>query len=280
MNNDNQTTIVEPPPVNPFAERAVAQEEVIRKKVSILSTITSRKRRRPVFAVLYGPAGIGKSTLLTGAPKPLFMQIERGLDQITVAKLPVPKTFEEFYVQLNALDKEEHEYESIVIDTGDALELLIWARVCAEGKVKSIEEFGGGYGKGYVRVREIWTGVLRKLTEMSERFNIILICHAHIRSINDPSLSTAFDSWEIKLHQKSAEIVRQMVDLIIFAQMEVTVEKDTPKARKGRGIVSDDRVLWTAPGTGYEAKNRFNLPNPLPFDWEAVQNAINAFYAR
>ena len=266
-------------PKNPFAERA-AEAKAEPKKASLLSTITTKKRFRPVFFCLYGPPGAGKSTFGSEMPNPIFLQPERGLDQITVPKFPVPKTFVEFYRQLVTLEEEEHGYQSIVIDTVDALEVLIWQRVCDEGKVKSIEEYAGGYGKGYTRAREIYTGLLRQLTEMSERFNIALLAHSHVRSINDPVLGTAYDSHEIKVQAKSAEIVKQMVDMLLFVQIETTIAKDNPKARKGRGIVSEDRIMRTAPGTGYEAKNRYELPNPMEFSWEALQAGINKFYNR
>jgi AAA domain len=275
VNGGTASAVIEEP--NPFEERARA-EAAKPKKLSLLSAVTTRKRRRPFFGVLYGQSGIGKSTWATQSPKPIFIPVERGLDQITTPKLPTPRDFAELYAQVDALDKEEHEYQTIVLDTLDATELLIWARVCSEGKVKSIEEYGGGYGKGYVRARELWTGLLNKLSDMSERFNVLLLAHAHIKTVNDPSLSTGFDLWRIRLHDKSAEIVRQMVDLILFVQLETTLQKDTPKARKGRGIVSGDRVVWTSPGTGYEAKNRFSLPNPMPFEYAALDEAIQTFY--
>ena len=273
---------IPPQALNPFAERANAQP----KRAGILSTITTNKRYRPVFFCLYGPPGVGKSTFASEMPDPIFIQTERGLDQITVPKFPVPKTFIEFFGQLNALDKEEHDYKSIVIDTADALELLIWQRVCDEGKVKSMEEYsapgnpGGSYGKGYVRARELWTGVLKQLTEMSERFNIALIAHSHIRSINDPALGTPYDTHEIKVHAKSGEIIKQMVDMLLFVQIETTIQKDSPKAKRGRGIVSEDRIMRTAPGTGFEAKNRFNLESPMEFSWDALKEGINKFYGR
>ena len=264
----------------PFAERVKAQEEAKPKRPSLLSTITTNKRFRPVFFCLYGPPGVGKSTFGSEMPDPVFIQTERGLDQITVPKFPVPKTFFEFFQQLNALDKEEHDYKSIVIDTADALELLIWQRVCDEGKCKSMEEFAGGFGKGYVRARELWTGVLKQLTEMSERFNIALIAHSHIRTVPDPSLGTPYDAYEIKVHQKSAEIVKQMVDMLLFAQIETIIVKDSPKAKKGRGIVNEDRIMRTAPGTGFEAKNRYQLENPMEFSWAALMDGINKFHNR
>jgi hypothetical protein len=277
MDQTDTIAVAEPPP-NPFAERANSQEQAKPKKASLLDSITTKKRFRPQLFCLYGQAGIGKSTFGASADHPIFIQTERGLDHITVPKFPVPRTFIEFYNQLNALDKEEHGYQTIVIDTLDALELLIWERVCAEGKCRSIEDYSGGYGKGYVRAREIWTGVLRQLTELSERFNIILIAHSHIRSINDPTLGTAYDCHEIKVHPKSAEIIKQMVDMLLFVQLEMTLQKDTPKAKRGRSIVSEDRLMRTAPGTGYEAKNRYELPNPLEFSWVALQEGIAKFY--
>src|ERR1700758_2667199 len=114
---NEQTQLIEEPPkpivqANPFADRASVQP----KRAGILSTITTNKRFRPVFFCLYGPPGVGKSTFGSEMPDPIFIQTERGLDQITIPKFPVPKTFIEFYQQLNALDKEEHDYKSIVID--------------------------------------------------------------------------------------------------------------------------------------------------------------------
>jgi hypothetical protein len=279
MNNDTQTTTLEPAPeINPFAERA-AQEAAKPRKASILDQVTVRKRRRPIFGLLYGQPGIGKSTFGASLPNPIVLATER-LDQINVPKLPVPRDFKGLYEQIDALEKEEHEYESIILDPLDAAERLIWQRVCSEGKVKSIEEFGGGWGKGYTRARELWTGLLSKLSDMSERYNVLLTAHAHVKTFADPSLSTPYDRWVMNIHEKSAEIIRQMVDLILFVQLETTIQKDTSKARKGRGIVSGDRVLWTQPATGYEAKNRYDLESPLEFSWEALSEGITKFYDR
>jgi hypothetical protein len=275
--NDNQTTVVEPE-INPFAERA-AQEAAKPRKASPLSLVTKQRRRRPIFGVLDGPPGVGKSTFASEAPNPIFIPTERGLDQITVAKFPTPATLTEFGSYLKAVTEEEHDYQTLVIDTADALELLIFDAVMAEGKVKSIEDFGGGYGKGFTRAREYWARLLARLTALSERMNVLLIAHSHLRTITDPMLGTAYDVHEMKIQQKSVELIRQSVDLILFARMATTIAKDSPKARKGRGIVSGDREMYTQPTTGIEAKNRFNLESPMEFSWEALQAGIEKFYS-
>src|SRR5258707_13543331 len=138
MNNDNQTTTIEPATeVNPFAERA-AEEAAKPKKASVFNQVTVRKRQPPVMALLYGQPGIGKSTWAAGAPKPIFISTERGLDQLNVAKLPAPKDFKSLYEQVDALDKEDHEYQTAVLDTINGPELCIFGRVCQERKATSI----------------------------------------------------------------------------------------------------------------------------------------------
>jgi hypothetical protein len=276
-NANNAGAAVLEAPVNPFAER-VATEVTKPKKASILSQVTVRKRKRPIFGLLYGPPGVGKSTLASGAPKPIFISTERGLDQLNCAKLPAPKDFAQLYAQVDALDKEEHDYQTIALDTLDGTELLIFQRVMNEGKVNSVELYGGGFGKGYQRARELWVGLLSKLTEMSERFNVILIAHSMIKTIADPALSSPYDCWQLRVQERSAAIVYQAVDMILFGNLDTTIQKDTPRARKGRGIVSGDRLLWTEPSSGIVAKNRFNLESPLEFSWNALAAGIDKFY--
>jgi hypothetical protein len=278
MNNDNQTTLEAPPEVNPFAERA-AQEAAKPKKASVLSLITKQRRRRPFFGVLYGPPGVGKSTFASEAPNPIFIPCERGLDQITVAKFPTPQTLAEFGSYLKAIDEEPNDFQSMVIDTGDALELLIFDAVCKEGKVDSIEEYGGGWQKGYARARDYWARLLSRLIRMSEARTVLLIAHSHLRTVTDPMLAASYDVFEMKIQQKSVELIRQSVDLILFARMATTVAKDAPKAKKGRGLISGDREMYTQPTTGLESKNRFNLESPMEFSWDALQAGVDKFYS-
>jgi hypothetical protein len=106
----------------------------------------------------------------------------------------------------------------------------------------------------------------------------LLVAHSHLRTVNDPMLATAYDIHEMKIQQKSAELIRQSVDLILFARIATNVAKETPRARKGRGIVTGDREMYTQPTTGIESKNRFNLESPLEFSWAALSEGIEKFY--
>jgi hypothetical protein len=275
MNSDNQTTTAE---ANPFAE-AAAQEAAKPRKASVLSLVTKQRRRRPFFGVLYGPPGVGKSTFASEAPNPIFIPTERGLDQITVAKFPIPKTLAEFGSYLKAIEEEQNDFQTVVIDTADALEGLIFDAVCKEGKVQSLEEYGGGFQKGYFRAREYWARLLSRLTQMSEQRTVLLIGHSHLRTVADPMLATSYDVFELRIQQKSVELIRQAVDLILFCRMATTVAKDSPRAKKGRGLVSGDREMYTQPTTGLESKNRYDLESPMEFSWAALEAGVEKFYS-
>lgn len=278
MNETNDEVLtVDPPKANPFTERA-AQEEAKPKRSSLLSTITRKRRRRPILAVLAGPPGLGKSTLLTEAPDPIFSPVERGLDSINVPKFDTPNTLGEFLAQLKAVATEEHSYKTYVVDTLDALELLVHNQVKAEGKVKSLEEYGGGYGKGFSRSKEIFTGILNELVQLSEKMNVWLICHSQLKTVNDPTLSTGYDVYDLKLQTKAADVVQQKVDCILFGKMEINVVKDNPKAKKGRGVNTGDRLLYCQPASGVMAKNRYDMPDTIEFSYEAIEKCLNDFW--
>ncbi len=259
---------------NPFEVQA--RVEMAKPKNGSPSIIRG-KRVRPIFTVLYGGPGIGKTSWAAQAPAAIFLDIERGCDQVGADRFdPVPKTFEEFNNQLQFLDKEPHDYKTIVVDTADALQALIFKRVCLEKKVKSIEEVG--WQDGYKRAVTIWRGTLGQIRDMSERFNMVVLAHAHIKSFTDPALTAPYDTWKINLHDLLLPVLREMCDNILFAAYDVEIVKENRKA--ARGLHSGERIVRTVAGTGFDAKNRFNLPDPMPLEWSALENGVREFYGK
>lgn len=267
------------PPVyeNPFVQVAAEQ---FRKpqEPGILSRIVRGKKVRPIVSVLYGPPGIGKTTWASKAPSPIFIPCERGADQVGPERFPTPETFSEFRQMCGAIANQKHSYKTLVIDTADGLEPLIWAEVCEEKKVKSIEELK--WGEGYTAAKGKWRTLLNSLVRLSEKMNIIILCHSHIKTFNDPALPDPYDMHRLKLHDKSAEVLRDVCDNILFACHEVSLVKDAPKDSKGRGLHSGNRIIRTSAGTGYEAKNRFNLPEEIPLEWAELEEGVKSFYAK
>ena len=108
--------------------------------MTLMKQIRSGLRHSPPRFLIYGTEGIGKSTTAAQAPKPIFIPTEDGLDQIDCNSFPLARTFDEVMSAVSALYSEQHDYQSVVIDSLDWLERLIWDDVCREYGVKSIEK--------------------------------------------------------------------------------------------------------------------------------------------
>jgi len=73
------------------------------------------------------------------------------------------------------LQTEKHEFQTVVLDSLDWVEPLIWKAVCEEGKVENIEQFGGGYGKGYVRALDLWRRLIKELAVLNQNMHVLSI---------------------------------------------------------------------------------------------------------
>src|SRR5215468_10624813 len=91
----------------------------------LLSTISRGKRPRHIFALVYGTDGVGKSTLCSHAPNPVFIGAEKGTEQLDVARFPQTESIGELLAQVRALQTEKHEFDSVVLDSLDWVEPLI-----------------------------------------------------------------------------------------------------------------------------------------------------------
>jgi hypothetical protein len=242
----------------------------------VLSTISRGKRPRHIFALFYGTDGVGKTTVCSHAPNPIFIGAEKGTEQLDVARFPQTDSIGELLAQIRALQTEKHEFDSAVLDSLDWVEPLIWKAVCDEGKVENIEQFGGGYGKGYVRALDLWRTLIKELAVLNLNMHVLLIGHAQIKSFQDPELPTAYDRYQLKINDKAAALVREAADAVLFARFETELVRATGAKAKVRG--EGKRIMYTESRPGFDAKNRFNLPFVMPLDWKTFGDAIRAFY--
>ncbi|GIW85708.1 MAG: hypothetical protein KatS3mg108_0032 [Isosphaeraceae bacterium] len=100
--------------------------------MSLLSKVQRGRTPRPPRLLVYGTPGIGKSTFGSQAPSPVFVPTEDGLDEIDCAKFPLAATLDEVLAAIAELRTQPHDFETVVLDSLDWLERLIWDRVCAE----------------------------------------------------------------------------------------------------------------------------------------------------
>lgn len=232
--------------------------------------ITRGPRLRALGVVLYGPEGIGKTTLASQFPKPIFIDLENGSDTMDVARTDTPKSFNDV-LNLMTLIQTEDEFQTVVIDTADKLEQLVTAHVLEEHHLKSIED--AGYGKGYTYIAEEMTRFLRKCGDLIDAGkNVVIVAHAAMRKFEQPDEMGAYDRWELKLSKKSAPLVKEWADMVLFLNYKTTViTDDKTKSKKAMG---GKRVMYTTHHPAWDAKNRFGLDDMLPMEFEAIAHCF------
>lgn len=234
---------------------------------SMLSKVQTGPVKRNHFVLLYGVDGVGKSTFGANAPKPIFLGPEDGLGLLDVARFPSPANWQDIKRAVSDLINEDHPYKTLVVDSLDWIEPLVWAYVCAEDSVQSIEQVEGGFGKGYVRAVEQWNEFIKQLTRLRSKMHIVLIGHSQIRVFNDPAEDGQYDRYLLKLNEKAGARFREAVDCVLFANFETRLTKKKG-ALKARAFGDGARVVFTERRPAFDAKNRFNLPFQMPLSWD------------
>ncbi len=146
-----------------------------------LKSISSTQSARALFALTYGTSGVGKTTFAADMPNSVFIQTEDGAGSLTLQAFPLAKSYDDVMAAITALC-EKHEYKTVVIDSLDHLEPLIWKKVCEDNNVKSIEQLT--YGKGYTMALDLWRDLLSGLRHLRDNqgMNVMLIAHTRYAS--------------------------------------------------------------------------------------------------
>lgn len=217
---------------------------------------------------IYGPEGIGKSTLAAQLPNAVFIDVESGTNELTVGRLPKPTRWEDIINEIKWAAAHPDELDTLVIDTLDAAEVLAVKYVCVQEGLKNIE--APGYGKGYVFLANEFNRFLRLLDKVIESgTNVCLLAHAMMRKFEEPDQLGAYDRWELKLQKKVAPLIKEWADALLFCNYKTNVITDSKtNSRKAKG---GKRVIYTTHSPAWDAKNRFDLPDEVPLEYAAIE---------
>lgn len=237
---------------------------------NLANLIRSSERVSAPRILLHGVAGVGKTTLAAGFPNPVFALVEDGAGMLDITGTPI-QSYQDMIDLITALYTEEHDFKTLVIDSVDWLEPLVWQHACTLNKWDNIE--APGYGKGYVAALDLWRQYVEGLNGLrsDKGMAIVQIAHTDVKRYDAPD-AEPYDRYIIKLHKAASALLMEHSDCIFFANYRVsTVKSDVGFGqKKTRAVGSGERILHTAERPAFIAKNRYSMPDTLPLDYAAV----------
>lgn len=231
------------------------------KTANDLPKILSGPIRSAQRIVVYGPEGIGKSTLASLFPKPLFLDCEGGTKQLDIDRIEV-NSMEDIKRSL-ALGL-AGPYDTIVVDTADWCERIVITDMLRRDGHQSIEDYG--YGKGYTEAQNQFAKLLSAFTvAINAGIHIVLLAHAQVIKFEKPGEAQPFDRWQLKLTKKSLPLLKEWSDMLLFLDWDVRVATNE-KTKKSRGVGGKTRLLHTQHSATFDSKNRHQLPEKIAWD--------------
>lgn len=232
--------------------------------------ITGGVMPAPLKVVLYGVEGIGKSSFAARFPQPVFIDTEGGTGRLDVQRLPAPDSWQMLLDEAAAAADGQVPCQTLVLDTADWAEKLCMAGVCARFKVKGIEDIG--YGKGYTYVKEDFARLLDVLEKViASGRHVVVVAHAAVAKFEQPDAVGSYDRWVMKTSKQVAPLLREWCDMLLFANYKTVVEKSGAGPSAKNKASGARRVLYTTHNACWDAKNRFGLPDEVPFDYESIR---------
>lgn len=257
-------------------------------------SLKSLKRKTvlsPPTVLFYAEGGIGKTTWaagdarlgLTGAPNPIFLFTEPSRGGLKLTAFPfddsenpreVAQSHEEMLYAIGELYKQDHDFNTLVIDTIDQWEPLLHRYTCKKYGQSDINPekgdfaFQNGYRAAVDVAREMFAGLAALRDEKG--MAIVLLCHPQLKEIKDPQ-STPYHQHQPMLQRHLADFVLWWVDHVLFGDFKksVVMERTGFGKQHGRGISAGKRVIYTQKRPAFIAKNRWSLPFEIELTWDA-----------
>jgi len=180
---------------------------------------------KPPRIIIHGDAGVGKTTFAVCAPSPVVIQTEDGLGNLDATAFPLAASFDDVMSALQSLYTEDHQFKTLVVDSLDWLEPLVWQKVCITHNVPSIEAMP--YGKGYVEAQAFWRQFFDGITALRDArgMTVVMIAHSQVQRVEDPTLP-AYDRHGLKLHKRASALA------VSYTQLTLTTKRTahTPAA--------------------------------------------------
>jgi hypothetical protein len=238
-----------------------------------LSEMLEKPQLRPVRVTILGEAGVGKTSLANTFPNPVFVRFEDGMASLGAGAppcTPVLTSTEEAMTYLNALGEDEHDFQTLVVDSVTALASICEREAleaCPKG-AKTLASAHGGYGAGFQFAAGLINHVFNVTTMLQRHrdMHVVYIAHAGTEVI-EPVDSDPYMRLTLKMNKRLAPSFIDDVDVVGLLKLKAAVfgGGDRKKVK-----TDGTRILDCLPSPSSVSKNRFGVDQLI-----AVEHGVN-----
>lgn len=199
-----------------------------------------------IKALVYGQAGMGKTTLSLSAPKPLLLDFDNGIHRVNYGHQTDAVQIHNWSEALEVLKEDLSAYETIVVDTiGKMLDYII-SYVVPVGNPR-IQDWG--------KINSEFSNFTRAVSLLNK--NIIYVAHRDLRKEGDDNVFVP------ALREKSYTAIVTELDLLGYVEAKGTTRTITfnPTSR------NDGKNTCNLPGL-------MNIPTVVDAQGKALQNTF------
>lgn len=198
---------------------------------------TTRQAVDSVKATIYGPSGVGKTSICATAPKPVIISAEKGLLSLADKDIPV--------IEVLNIDEFEEAYNLLMGEQGDQFETICIDSI-SELSEKMLGDFSSQYADGrkaYGKLNEEFMKLLRKFRDIPNK-HVVFIAKQNRFTDDHTGITTYGPSLPGKTLVREMPYLTDEVFCLRIGTMKV------------EGVDEEYRYLQTQPSITHDAKDR------------------------
>jgi len=236
---------------------------------------------KPVSLVIYGPSGVGKTSLAAQFPKPGFIidRTEPGIKNLQAnglipRSIPILGEVADWKELLKAVSSaaNDESIRTLVCDALTGFELLCFRYHCQKyfkGDWSSEGFFAYQKGPRNAATRD-WPELLECLTDVGATKNLVLITHSQVKPYSNP-LGPDFDRFIPSLDKETWVITHRWAEAVFFLNYHTELTKEGTKHKASEA----GRFLNPVWSPAYDAKNQLGLAFPIDMGDSAKEGYHN-----
>lgn len=228
--------------------------------------------------VVYGPSGVGKTTLAARFPGALILDIENGSKNFAVNRVEEIRTLDDVKEALGYAAAEPA-VRTVAIDTADWLEPILDAAFIKGWNARNGTKYEGVSAVDYYRANPEWLkyckSFLKSLDALLPDKTVVFLAHSKVSRFDPPdNMRSPYNRYELNCSKQFSDALTEWCDAKLFMTREVLVEEKRNGQVKARGGAV--RLVYPAYTAFADAKNRWGLEEPFEADYEVLRPHVEA----